>query len=190
MFARRQSGSAVEPQHLRRRQILEAVAHGVLLAVSCLISYWLITRLLGRVHFVSRNDDLLGGMWAVAATVFVYQDSYAHSLSAALSRMAATSISFVLCFAYLLIFPFHSLGLAALICIGDIAVTLMGQPRARITTGITTAVVLVVAGLSPRDAWLQPILRLLDTVVGVAVGIIAAWIGRHIRIGAPRHEAH
>ena len=39
------------------------------------------------------------------------------------------------------------------------------------TTGITTAVVMVVAAMSPQDAWLQPLLRLIDTVVGIAVGI-------------------
>ena len=38
------------------------------------------------------------------------------------------------------------------------------------------AVVLVVAGQSQGQAWLQPILRLVDTVVGVAVGLAAVWI--------------
>jgi uncharacterized membrane protein YccC len=95
-------------------------------------------------------------------------------------RMAATSVSFVLCFVYLLIFPFHALGMTALICIGAIAVALVGRPDAAITTGITTTVVMVVAGLSPDKPWLEPILRLLDTIVGVAVGVAAARIGSHI----------
>jgi|SRR5438093_5603827 len=120
-------------------------------------------------------------MWAVVATIFVYHDAYAQSLSAASMGMAATSISFVLCLIYLLVFPFHPLGMAALIGIGAVAVTLVGQPGAGITTGITTAVVMVVAGMSPHNAWLQPILRLLDTIVGLAVGIVAAWISCHIR---------
>jgi multisubunit Na+/H+ antiporter MnhB subunit len=45
-----------------------------------------------------------------------------------------------------------------------------------ITTGITTAVVMVVAGISPQHAWKQPILRLVDTVVGIGVGMVAARI--------------
>ena len=50
-------------------------------------------------------------------------------------------------------------------------------PRGRIlVTGITTAVIMVVAAFSPHDAWRQPILRLVDTVVGVAVGVAASWI--------------
>jgi hypothetical protein len=41
---------------------------------------------------------------------------------------------------------------------------------------ITTAVVLIVAANMPQDAWQQPLLRLMDTVVGVAVGIACKWI--------------
>jgi uncharacterized membrane protein YccC len=91
--------------------------------------------------------------------------------------MAATSVSFALCLVYLLIFPFHLWGMAALIGIGAIVVTTMGRPDDTITTGITIAVVMVVAALSPHDAWRQPILRLVDTAVGVAVGVAAAWLG-------------
>jgi uncharacterized membrane protein YccC len=38
--------------------------------------------------------------------------------------------------------------------------------------------VLIVAEVSPHDAWTQPILRLADTVIGVAVGLAAAWLVR------------
>jgi len=37
---------------------------------------------------------------------------------------------------------------------------------------------MVVAELSPYGAWQQPILRLADPTIGVAVGAAAAWIGR------------
>jgi hypothetical protein len=66
--------------------------------------------------------------------------------------------------------------MAALIGVGAIVLTLLGRPDDIITTGITTAVVMVVAGISPRHAWIQPILRLVDTLVGVGVGIVAARI--------------
>jgi Fusaric acid resistance protein-like len=144
--------------------------------ISCFISYAAITQILTRAYFVSRDDDFLGGMWAVAATVFVYRESYQKSVGAALSRMAATSLSFVLCLVYLLILPFHAWGMAALIGIGTIALSLLGRSEDIITAGITTAVVMVVAGISPQHAWKQPLLRLVDTLVGVGVGIVAAWI--------------
>jgi hypothetical protein len=155
----------------------EIVARAAVLAVSCAISYWLITRILGNTYSVSRDDDLLGGMWAVAATIFVYRYSHAESVRAALSRMAATSVSFVLCLVYLLFFPFQVWGMAALIGIGAIVVTMMGRPDDTITTGITIAVIMVVAALSPHGAWRQPILRLVDTTVGVAVGVAGVWLG-------------
>jgi uncharacterized membrane protein YgaE (UPF0421/DUF939 family) len=54
--------------------------------------------------------------------------------------------------------------------------SMIGRPDDIITTGITTVVVMVVAAMSPRHAWMQPILRMLDTFVGVGVGIVAAWL--------------
>jgi hypothetical protein len=54
----------------------------VTLSIRCVISYWLITHLLARFFSVSRDDDLLGGMWAVVATLFVYRDSYEESVGA------------------------------------------------------------------------------------------------------------
>jgi hypothetical protein len=69
-----------------------------------------ITHMLAHVFSASRDDDLLGGMWAVAATIFVYRRSYDESVGAALSRMAATSLSFALCLVYLILFPFYLWG--------------------------------------------------------------------------------
>jgi uncharacterized membrane protein YccC len=165
--------------------ISQAVAMGGALAIACLISYALATYLLTHTHFVSQDDKFLGGMWAVAATVFVCRFSHQQSLSAALSRMAATLLSFILCLEYLLFFPFSAWGMAALIGIGAIVLTMLGRSEDIITTGITTAVVMVVAGISPQHAWIQPILRLVDTVVGIGVGIAAAWIS--LSLGAWPH---
>jgi hypothetical protein len=48
---------------------------------------------------------------------------------------------------------------------------LLGRRDDIVTVGITTVVVMVVAGMSPVDAWQQPVLRLADTMVGIAVGV-------------------
>jgi uncharacterized membrane protein YccC len=157
----------------------EVVIRGAILAISCAISYWLITHILASSYSISRDDDLLGGMWAVVATIFVYRESSAEIVRSALSRMAATTVSFALCLVYLLIFPFHFWGMAALIGIGTVVVTIMGRPDDTVTTGITIAVVMVVAALSPGEAWRQPVLRTVDTAVGVAVGVATAWLGNH-----------
>src|SRR5260370_14524542 len=149
--------------------------HSVKLSILCVISYLLITHMLAQVFWVSRDDDLLGGMWAVVATIFVYRYSYEASAGAALSRMGATSLSFALCFIYLLFFPFHLWGLATLIGVGSVAVSLLRRPDDIVTTGITTAVVMVVAAISPDHAWKQPILRVVDTIVGVPFRVTRAW---------------
>lgn len=52
-----------------------------------------------------------------------------------------------------------------------------------ITAAITTAVVMVASAVSPQHAWQQPVLRFADTIIGIAVGVAAAWIG--LRINRP-----
>ena len=156
------------------RDATDAIIHGVMLSLLCVISYGVITQMLSRASSVARDDDLLGGMWAVIATIFVYRFSYDQTIAAALSRIAATSISFVLCLIYLLFFPFDVWGMATLIGVGALVMVWLGRPDDVITTGITTAVVMVVAAISPEHAWKEPILRVVDTIVGAAVGIIGA----------------
>jgi uncharacterized membrane protein YccC len=68
-----------------------------------------------------------------------------------------------------------------LIAIGAVILVIIGRPGEVITTSITTTVVMVVAGISPQHAWRQPILRLFDTLIGIAVGIAAAWIAKSLR---------
>ena len=162
---------------LTQAEITIAVLDCAVLAAACLLAYWVVTSLLSRLYAPSRADALLGGMWAVIATVFVFRDSYQQSMAAALSRMAATSVGFVLCLIYLSLLPFYPWALALLVGASALVVTLLGRPGDAVTAGITTAVVMVVAAVSPQHAWQQPILRFADTVIGVAVGVAAAWLG-------------
>jgi uncharacterized membrane protein YccC len=159
-----------------QRFSLQDVAYSLELTLACLTTFWIITGIL-RPLVESASDNLLGGMWAVVATVFVFKNTRDQSLSAGISRVIATCVSFALCLAYLLFLPFNPAGMAALIGIGTLSTMLLGRRNEIVTTGITTAVVMVVAALSPADAWRQPLLRLLDTVVGVTVGLMFAWTG-------------
>jgi uncharacterized membrane protein YccC len=192
-----ESQGARTPERTARRrdglgwpQVSTAVVECVVLAVACLVTYWLATHLLSRVHSVGRDDDLLGGMWAVLATIFVLRDSFGKSVAAGVSRMAATFVSFVFCLIYLAFLPFHAWALAVLVGASALAVMLLGRPGDAVTAGITTAVIMVVAAVSPQHAWEQPILRLADTVIGVAVGVIAAWVGIWAKglLPEPDHE--
>jgi uncharacterized membrane protein YccC len=167
----------IEQGHRKRwHELRAAVRQCAVLAVACLISYLLATDILSHVHFLSREDELIGGLWAVIATVFVLRDSYQHSVTAALSRIIATAVSIALCLIYLAFLPFHPWALAVLVGASALAVTLIGRPGDAITAAIATTVLLVGAAVSPQHAWQQPILRLADTVIGVAIGVAAAWL--------------
>src|SRR6202011_2572006 len=104
------------------------------MAIACAISYWLITY--GLAPFVDRASDFLGGMWATVATVFVFRDTRANSLSAGLARLIATCVSFALCLLYLSLFPFQPAGMAALIGVGTVIMMLLGRREDIVTTGI------------------------------------------------------
>jgi uncharacterized membrane protein YccC len=161
-----------------------AAGHSVGLGISSLITYLLTVHVLAPIHSISKASDLLGGMWAVIATLFVYRESHRESVNAALTRAWATLLSFVLCLIYLLLFSFHPLGLAVLIGLGTFILIAVGHDDFVITAAITTAVVMVVAAVSPHDAWQQPILRGVDTAVGIAVGVVASSIA--LRLGHVR----
>ena len=151
------------------------VAYALNMAIACLITYWIMTHTLSR--FVDESSDFLGGMWAVVATVFVFRETRLQSLSAGISRLIATCVSFALCLLYLSFFPFTPVGMAALIAIGTVVIALLGRRDEIVTVGITTAVVMVVAAMSPANAWQQPLLRLADTMVGIAAGVACKWGG-------------
>ena len=83
-----------------------------------------------------------------------------------MSRLEATLVSFALCLIYLIFLPFQPWALAVLIGASTLTVTLLGRPEEVIAAGISTAVVMVSAALSPQDAWRLPFLRLADTIIG------------------------
>ncbi|GIF75578.1 FUSC family protein [Asanoa siamensis] len=161
---------------LTPREVRLAVTESTVLGLSCLLTFWLVSDVLTRVYVDSRDSDLLGGMWATLATIFVSRASFRESLAAGLSRMSATGISFVICLVYLVFLGFNLWAYALLIGISAAAALLLGRPGDATTAAITTAVVLVVAEISPLDPWQQPILRLIDTLVGVIVGVGTAWL--------------
>lgn len=125
-------------------------------------------------------------MWAVVAVVFVFRDTRQQALSAGTERLIATCVSFALRQAYLLVFPFTPLGMAALVGLGALIMAALGRRADIVTTGITTAVVMVVAGMNSETAWRQPKLRLADTLFGIAVGVACKWIGSALFILAAR----
>jgi hypothetical protein len=114
---------------MRESRFHAVVSHSLSRATARLLSYWLATHVLSRVHTLLKADDLLGGLWAVLATLFVYRESHRQTVAAASSRASATLVSFVLCLSYLLVFSFHPLSLAALIGVGTLLLMVIGRDR-------------------------------------------------------------
>jgi uncharacterized membrane protein YgaE (UPF0421/DUF939 family) len=150
------------------------LAHALAMAMASLLAYWAMDHGLSRI--VGRDSDFLGGMWAAVAAIFVFRDTRQGSLSAGLARLIATGVSFGLCLPYFVLFRFTPGGMAALLALGTVIMMLLRRREDIITTGITTVVVMVVAAISPDTAWQQPLLRLADTVVGIAIGVSFRWI--------------
>lgn len=165
------------------------VAYSVDMAIACLISYGIMTYALSTA--VDSANDYLGGMWAAVATVFVFRDSRDGSLSAGVERFIATCVSFALCLLYLSLFPFTPVGMAIVIGLGTPIMIMLGRRDDIVTTGITTSVVMVVAAMDAQHAWLQPWLRFLDTVIGIAIGVGVKWISSilfHRFVGKPEND--
>ena len=120
-------------RHATRSEALSGIVDSGVLAIACLVTYLLTVQILSRLYAVSHDDDLLGGLWAVIAAVFVFRESYRQSVYAAVSRTSATLVSFVLCLAYLAIFPFHAWGLAVMVGLSALTVELIGRPEDAIT---------------------------------------------------------
>jgi uncharacterized membrane protein YccC len=161
-----------------KRLIFWDAAYAIEMAIACWLSYTVAAWILAS--FASSADDLLGGMWATVATIFVFRDTCFHSWSAGLDRMIATAVSFALCLPWLFFFTATPLALGCLIGAGTLVMMLLNRRVDIGLTGITTAVVLVVAMISPEHAWQQPLLRFVDTIIGISIGLCCKWMASYV----------
>jgi uncharacterized membrane protein YccC len=155
------------------------IAYAVAMALACLITYWIMVMIHSRFG-LGASSEVVGTLWAVVATIYVFRDTRAKSLSASVGRVIATVVSFALCFAYLLLFPFTPIGLLAVLAGGTLIMMALGRREEIGLAGVTTAVVMLVAAVDVQDAWQQPLLRLMDTLIGIAVGVACKWIASFV----------
>ncbi|PPG92855.1 hypothetical protein C5C39_02265 [Rathayibacter sp. AY1F3] len=160
---------------MKRRFTRQDAASAIVLGVACAVVFVLLNDIVGPLLSEPSESREIGAMWAVVSTIFVFRAHLTERLQDARTRITATTVSLVICLAYLLIFPVTAVGVGAVIAAGAVLVVLVGRPQDASLTGITSTVVLVVADLGPAsDRWLQPLLRMLDTTIGIAVGFLAA----------------
>jgi uncharacterized membrane protein YccC len=159
--------------HYLKRASAWDVVYSISMGIACLTAYAIMTLIL--VSSTSRDDDLLGGMWAAVAAAFVFRDTRAHSLSAGIARLSATCVSFAICSLYLSFVSPSAVGIPILVAAGTLAMIASRRSEDIVTTAITTIVVMVVAIINPEHARHQPLLRFLDTVTGIGVGVSFKW---------------
>jgi uncharacterized membrane protein YccC len=156
---------------LRRHDVVSSLVLGI----ACSVTYLALVAAVGPALSETTESAEIGAMWAVVATIFVYRAHLADALDDARTRLAATALSLVVCLAYLLVLPVNPVGVGVVIGLGSLLALALGRPQDAALTGITSVVVLVVADLGePSSEWAQPLLRMLDTVAGIAVGLVAA----------------
>jgi uncharacterized membrane protein YccC len=155
------------------------IAYAVDMAIACLVTYWIMMAIHSRFSF-GASSEVVGTLWAIVSTVYVFRDTRAKSLSASIGRLIATVVSFMLCFAYLLLFPFTPIGLLAVLAWGTLVMMVLGRRDEIGLTGVTTAVVMLVAAVDVQDAWQQPLLRLMETLIGIAVGMSCKWVASFV----------
>jgi uncharacterized membrane protein YccC len=155
------------------------VAYAVDMAIACVITYWIMLEIHDRFG-LGASSQVVGTLWAIVATIYVFRDTRANSLSASVGRIIATVVSFALCFAYLLLFPFTAVGLVAVLAGGTLIMMVLGRREEVGLAAVTTAVVMLVAAIDAQDAWQQPLLRLMDTLIGIAVGVACKWIASFV----------
>ena len=94
--------------------------------------------------------------------------------------LIATIASVALCLIYLWLLPATIIGMAALIAVGVLSMILVGRRDETGLTAITIAVVMIVAASNPEEALRQPLQRLVDTIVGISVGVACKWVGSFV----------
>lgn len=148
------------------------------LTVACAVTWYISQTLVYGV--IDARSGMLGSMWAVISTIFVLKETHAESLSAGLVRVAATVSSVIVCSVYFWLLPFNPVAMVVLIGLGYLIAQSVGRPEDAATTGITIAVVMVVGGMGPETARTEPLLRLVDTLIGSGVAIASAWIVKRL----------
>ena len=102
----------IQLERLSRADVVYAIA----LTMASLLAYVIAYSVLEP--FVRQANDVLGGLWATIATVFVFREARNPSLRAGVDRFFATCISCALTFVYLLLLPFSPVGMALIIGLG------------------------------------------------------------------------
>lgn len=154
----------------------------VMVVASCIgvvMAYLIGTFVTGPFHQASSS---MGAMLAcTSAGVVLQTPGLRESLRAGLLRVAGTALGALLAYAYLRLFAFSTLGMMLAVALLVVLSMLLGIPdNGRMATITLLAILLV----SQRSHALPPgvncLLRFVESALGVAVGVVLAWLTSHL----------
>lgn len=154
----------------------------VMVVASCIgvvMAYLIGIFVTGPFHQASSS---MGAMLACTSAVVVLQTpGLRESLRAGLLRVAGTALGALLAYAYLRLFAFSTLGMMLAVALLVVLSMLLGIPdNGRMATITLLAILLV----SQRSHALPPgvncLLRFVESALGVAVGVVLAWLTSHL----------
>ena len=170
-------------------EVMKPTIHGllgrirpVMVVASCIgvvMAYLIGTFVTGPFHQASSS---MGAMLACTSAVVVLQTpGLRESLRAGLLRVAGTALGALLAYAYLRLFAFSTLGMMLAVALLVVLSMLLGIPdNGRMATITLLAILLV----SQRSHALPPgvncLLRFVESALGVAVGVVLAWLTSHL----------
>ena len=174
-----------QPILLRVRQHLrDAVGrmHPSVSFVSCigvLLAYLTGVYITGSLHEASR---WMGAMLACTSAVVVLQTpGLRESLRAGLLRVAGTALGALLAYAYLRLFAFSTLGMMLAVALLVVLSMLLGIPdNGRMATITLLAILLVSQRSHALPHGVNCLLRFVESALGVAVGVVLAWLTSHL----------
>ena len=154
----------------------DAIRTAVQIALASFASYLLGFYSTGLFHDASAS---IGGLWAAISSIVVLQATRNDTGSSASLRVLGTAIGAVIGAAYLTVFPFHPVGMAAAIFVTVLLCHAVRVPNHARLAATTVAVIMVTASLHPTlSPTLNAVLRLSESSIGTVIAVLAALLWR------------
>ena len=143
-------------------------------AAVCLASYVAGTWFTALFH---TRTSILGGVWSVVSAIVVLQATLEDTRGSALLRVLGTFIGATVAALYLVVFPFHPLGMAAAVGVTVLACQGLDVPDHARLAAVTVVIVLAVSVADPtiRPA-LNALLRFLESCIGAGIATLALFL--------------
>ncbi len=164
----------IPEQHLNNTERLRIPAEiAVAALVAYLLGFWFTSLFPGYL-------PKIGGLWSAISAIVVTQASRRETTSSASLRILGSAIGAITSAVYLMLLPFHPLGMALAIFATVLLCSAAHIPSHGRLAAITVIVVMVTGSLDPKlSPGLNALLRFLESCIGTGVAVMGVrlWPG-------------